>query len=338
MKILLVNDNPVVTKLVTLSAQKTNDDVEVAHSFDEVGGGEYDLIVIDDALYSDDFFDKIKDKLSYKKSLLICSRDTEPSEEFTSVLKKPFLPTDLVELFTMIDSKLESAPQEVEIPEELEELDDLDDFDDFDPEEDDFFLDDLDNEDDQGLSESVLDNEEAQKVKDLLDEDYEMALDLEDEVDVDISVDEEAEKIEDESFEDDLEDITFDDEVALDKEEFELDEIESEIENTVADLDEDELESEVDEKTLLDIANSEIDAFDELSSKDLKLALGEEVNEEEAQKEVEVDSVEEVQSDSEHNSNGVESLKKLLEILNDKEVAASLKGSKITINISLGDE
>ena len=36
MKILLLNDNPVVNKLVTLSAQKTSDKLDVVNSIDSI--------------------------------------------------------------------------------------------------------------------------------------------------------------------------------------------------------------------------------------------------------------------------------------------------------------
>ena len=38
MKILLLNDNPVVNKLVTLSAQKTSDELEVVENPDNING------------------------------------------------------------------------------------------------------------------------------------------------------------------------------------------------------------------------------------------------------------------------------------------------------------
>jgi len=202
MKILLINDNPVVTKLVTLSAQKTNDEVETIHSLDYMNGEKVDLMIVDDALYNDIFFDTIKDKISYKESLFICSRETETNTEFSSVIKKPFLPTDLVELFTNIDKKIKELPTKIDEEEsidfdDLEQMDDLN-FEDIgeadEMSDDDFLLDNLDEdsafEEDMALGENVLDGDEAQKVKDLLDEEYDIALDLEDEVDADISEDE----------------------------------------------------------------------------------------------------------------------------------------------------
>jgi len=106
MKILLLNDNPVVTKLVTLSAQKTSDELENVSSIDAISSDTYDLLVVDDVMYHDSFFDEIKEKITFSKSLYICSRDATQVETFSSTLKKPFLPTDLVELFSVISQEL----------------------------------------------------------------------------------------------------------------------------------------------------------------------------------------------------------------------------------------
>jgi uncharacterized membrane protein len=80
-----------------------------------------------------------------------------------------------------------------------------------------------------------------------------------------------------------------------------------------------------------------------LTSRDLKLAIGEEVDEElpsvpcTKDKEVEVNGKEEKIESLSGGGNGVEALKKLLKVLSDEDVAASLKGMKININITLGD-
>jgi uncharacterized membrane protein len=346
LKILLLNDNPVVTKLVTLSAQKTDDDVEIINNIDDLTEGNYDLFAVDDALYSSELLDLLKGKINFKKSLFICSRDNEVKDTFSSVIKKPFLPTDLVELFTTINRNLDVEPsediEELETLEEIEDLDDMKEVDALDLEEindletdsdDDFLLEDL---DDEGLGESILDDDEAQKVKDLLDDellDYDEALDLEDEVDENL-LDDDNYQSEDEIEPNEnleLEDISFDDAIEEDVLEVELDtdfaDIESQIETAVADLDEEDLESEVDEDTLLGIANTELDSLDNINSKDLKLALGEDVEEV-----VSIDKEEKDDNDS------VTALKKLLEALQNQDVAAAMKGAKITINITLGDD
>ena len=235
MKILLLNDNPVVTKLVTLSAQKTDDTVTTTHSVAEAPEGSYDLLVIDDAQYSEERYAELKKKIKFKKSLFICSRENEKMGHFSATIKKPFLPTDLVELFTNLKNNLDVV-EEDEAGEELfdgldlEGLDNLDDIEDMD---DDLML------DDEAIGENVLDNEEAQKVKALLDEtedeigdedfnlDYDLSLDLEDEADVligkedDLSEDADLKEM---SFDEDIANIDLDDAVDLDLAELGLEE------------------------------------------------------------------------------------------------------------------
>ena len=574
MKILLLNDNPVVNKLVTLSAQKTSDELDVVDSIDSIQSGEYDLLVVDDTMYNEDMFSEIKSKIMFSHSLYICSRDSATVDAFSSTLKKPFLPTDLVELFLMF-SKKEATPvvskeekveevdtgldeleefssEELKLDEETNELDELDlslddeldlsleddlDLDDELLLEDDE-LEDLDEElllgdEDLEDGESVLDDEEAQKVKDLLDEtseesqeitqfdpqvaadelglpleeieefiqdfinqadefkddlysslaandldsiqitshklkgvaanlrieealsaisivnessdttEIEAALDDfykiiarlsevntidEDDVDTDLdsleefsSEDEEVtepeeelvleEELElDDNFEEELsleeDDLELDEELPLDEEvstetsseeeevadlddleeelslddaeddlnleeELELDDnleeelsldddeellleeeeldIETQIENAVEELSDEDLESELDEETLLEIATNEIDDFASLNSNDLKLAFGEEVDEEVNTETLEIssddtdlDSFEETHEEEavseEVQANSLEALENLLVALKDKNVVASMKGTKININITIGDE
>ncbi|NPA59614.1 MAG: DNA topoisomerase IV, partial [Epsilonproteobacteria bacterium] len=225
MKILLLNDNPVVTKLVTLSAQKTSDELDIVESIEELESKTYDLFAIDDNLYTKEIMDEVKSKTKYKSSLYICSRDAENTDEFEHVLKKPFLPTDLVELLATIGNEMDTLNlDETEIESEdikTQELDDLDlelgsdselDLDtDLDLDElslddisDDLDLDkDLDAEldtdieldaglsmddlsiEDDEFSDSILDKEELQEVQDLLDE-----TEISDDLDIDDSNDE----------------------------------------------------------------------------------------------------------------------------------------------------
>lgn len=148
MRILLLNNNPVVNKLVTLSAQKTSNTLDVAESVGAVESKNYDILIVDDALYSEDAMNELKNKIEYGKSLYICSKDAKSAPEFTKILKKPFLPTDLVELFITLaketntinldkldassnfeesDESLDEEIEELYESAEIAELDDLDD-------------------------------------------------------------------------------------------------------------------------------------------------------------------------------------------------------------------
>ena len=114
------------------------------------------------------------------------------------------------------------------------------------------------------------------------------------------------------------------------------------LEEAVSELTEEDLAQEIDDDMLLDISD-----LDSISSDDLKLAIGEEVaqaqddavqNEDEADED-EDDISQELETDTEitADNDGVEALKKLLKALLNEDVAASMKGMKIKINITLGD-
>ena len=314
MNILLINDNPVVNKLVTLSAQKTSDNLEVVDSLENLESSTYDLVVIDDTLYSDELHIELNAKVQYSSSLYICARDAEEVSDFTKILKKPFLPTDLVELFSVLSKVVDEIDLSVldeheneaslelqELEDEIEELESLDE---------ELDLGELEDELEEEITgDRILDAEEAQKVKDLLEEtdmniDDELLLEAEEEIDIDIA---------------------------------------SQIENAVEDLSEEDLESEVDEGTLLNIVLGDLDS---LTSRDMKIAVGEDVDSVEAEVlEEDTASIEEeieedvrVEETVIEENKGVEALKNLLAALSDKNVAASMKGMKISINITLGDD
>ena len=121
MKVLLINDNPVVGKLVTLSAQKTGDELLQVDNIDELESAEYNLLMVDDALYSDEMYEELNSKVTFLNSCFIGSRNSVKPESFTMEINKPFLPTDLVDIF------LENATVAEDEPEILEDLDSLDD-------------------------------------------------------------------------------------------------------------------------------------------------------------------------------------------------------------------
>lgn len=112
MNILLFNDNPVVRKLVALSAQKTRDDLSVVWSMEEIEESGYDLLIIDDALYSDEMFTSLKEAVAFKVTLLMATRGNAIPAGFDHVINKPFLPTDLVDLFANINGGLSSKVSE----------------------------------------------------------------------------------------------------------------------------------------------------------------------------------------------------------------------------------
>ncbi len=176
MRILLLNDNPVVRKLVALSAQKTKDDLNVVSSVDEIEHDGYDLVIIDDAQYSNDLMVQLEEKITFKTSLLMATRGNTIEKGFDHIINKPFLPTDLVELFARIENTLSKAPNEEE--KSFETLQSIDENDDFDTLELDSIVDlDVLSKHEKEIAEiepllttSVLDHEEVEEVQDLLDD------------------------------------------------------------------------------------------------------------------------------------------------------------------------
>jgi uncharacterized membrane protein len=214
MKILLLNDNPVVRKLVALSAQKTKDDLSVIWSVDEVEGDAYDLLIVDDAHYTDEAMSALKEKIQYKTSLLMATRGNATPAGFDKVINKPFLPTDLVDLFSQIAKDITPSAQEVAEPRISDVknaivLDDTLEDKGFDITnlDDDLNLDDFDIEDDEDMFESktkVLDHEEVQELQGLLDDTDNF--DIEDELSLDGLSEDETEAAENEDLLESLDD------------------------------------------------------------------------------------------------------------------------------------
>lgn len=190
MKILLFNDNPVVRKLVALSAQKTKDDLSVIWSVDEIEESEYDLLIVDDALYSDEMFESLNEKIIVKSTLFMATRGQAVPSGFDNVINKPFLPTDLVDMFVQIEKKVnvaseakgdlkkESIPTEpmyaINLEDTLPDLegheDELMDVEHLNDSDEEFDFSSLEDFDEKLPETAILDQEEVQEVQGLLEE------------------------------------------------------------------------------------------------------------------------------------------------------------------------
>jgi uncharacterized membrane protein len=205
MNILLLNQNPVVEKLVTLSAHKLGATVVSVRSTEELEVGDYDLLIVDEEVYGFEIFGDLTAKVTYKKSLYLHARDSEPVDIFNYQIKKPFLPTDLVELLSKIahaitegegkksddfeddqnadetfenfdDSELEDEQNESETFENLDTLDeDLTSLSGSDDTDDSFLDDDfadnlMEEDEDVGEEQQILDQDDVQEVQKLLED------------------------------------------------------------------------------------------------------------------------------------------------------------------------
>ncbi len=134
MNILLLNRNPIVSRLTKLSAQKLNFQVDEFSSIDEISGGNYTFIFVDNEVYSSELLDKLKG-IEYSKVGFILPRGKDKPDGFDFYVEKPFLPTELVDILKNSDlsvSKNTIIEDEMKLDDNdgISELDDtLDDFD-----------------------------------------------------------------------------------------------------------------------------------------------------------------------------------------------------------------
>ena len=311
MKVLLLNDNPVVDRLVTLSAEKRKDDLVKVKGHNALEAGHYDLLIVEESSAASHLPEEIADNVKYGYTLFIAARATAVLDMYDSTLSKPFLPTELLGVFQKADdlAELKHADPEDENREdelfgdEIEELSVLErPFD-----EDDLLAEDEDDllaEDEDEILESILNDDDVQAVQDLLGD-----------------------------FEEDEQSV---EEIHADEEIIDLDE---QITRAMNALSQEDLARTVDEEILFDIAN-------EAEGLETDTSIWDAVDNSDDYKDTSTfeEILPEAPTDTEHFSEpeptekGSEALQKILGMLADPEIAASLKAMNITVKISFGDK
>ncbi len=159
MDLLLINKNPVVSRMLNLSAPKAGFEVSECDNVYELPKGSFDVVLIDDEMYDENFLKEIKSELDFKQLGIITSAKNADTESFDFVLIKPFLPTDLIELLRSIRAKIEFTQYEdvSEETEEIVELEESDEEEPFVPEE-------------EVEKSGVLNEEEIERVAELLED------------------------------------------------------------------------------------------------------------------------------------------------------------------------
>ncbi|BAF70605.1 hypothetical protein [Nitratiruptor sp. SB155-2] len=123
MKLLLINNNPVVNRMMNIGVPKAGYELESIENVNEIPSGTYEVVIIDDDLYDENLLELIKEKIDYKKIGIIASNAKNFEVQFDFVLPKPFLPTDLVELLRKVQQEImHTGEQEQEVPLSEEEV------------------------------------------------------------------------------------------------------------------------------------------------------------------------------------------------------------------------
>lgn len=100
MQILLLNQNATIERLVKLSSGKMGFELTNAKDLSEISAIGYDFVIIDSDLYDDDEFNLLKSKFPGAKYMLMVSKGTGKPLGFDVYIEKPFLPTELVDIFS----------------------------------------------------------------------------------------------------------------------------------------------------------------------------------------------------------------------------------------------
>jgi len=112
MKILLINANPVVSRLLALCTRDEDTVLDEVKSVDALQDTDYDLLFVNDASYGEQV-DALLAKKRIRKKVYI-SYDEEPVEGFDLTIKKPFLPSQITEVIQSTDMSEEIEESEEE--------------------------------------------------------------------------------------------------------------------------------------------------------------------------------------------------------------------------------
>ena len=164
MNILLITQNTTIEKLFKLTIPKKNNELKVGN-LEFIPKGEYQIIFMDNELFSEDLFNNLKATFENAKFILILNKNDEKIFGFDDFIIKPFLPTDLLFLLKSMNNKFLSKDCE------LNNFD-LSSFNDMDLEEEDFIISEEDLKRDvketQIEEDFIIDDKELEENKNLL--------------------------------------------------------------------------------------------------------------------------------------------------------------------------
>ena len=113
MKILLINNNPVVSRLTALSARKENVEIDEIEEITELNSDGYDMVFVDAESLTKDVHDIIKEHLKVKKSILFYTEGEEENKDtFDLTILKPFLPSEVSAVIRLVEEMEEPKEEE----------------------------------------------------------------------------------------------------------------------------------------------------------------------------------------------------------------------------------
>jgi len=116
MNILLINSNPVVSRLISLCMREEDTVFEEVESVGDVALDRYAVVFVDDRSYNEEI-KRVLENLMIRKKVFLAGGEVneEILELFDEVIKKPFLPSQIRAVLKSMDER-ESEPKAAEVP------------------------------------------------------------------------------------------------------------------------------------------------------------------------------------------------------------------------------
>jgi len=120
MKILLINNNPVVSRLTALSARKEDIEIDEIQEVTELSSDTYDIVFVDGDSFSKDVRDVIAENMKVKKTVLFYAEDDEEEKSsFDLSILKPFLPSEVSAVIRSVEDLEEVSVEQEKIVEDF---------------------------------------------------------------------------------------------------------------------------------------------------------------------------------------------------------------------------
>ena len=126
MKILLINNNPVVSRLTALSARKEDIEIDEIQEVTELTSYNYDIIFVDADSWNEDVKSTIFSHIETQKKVLFYAQDdNEDLDLFDKGILKPFLPSEVSAVIRSVEenSTLDNISNEIEEEKSIDLID-----------------------------------------------------------------------------------------------------------------------------------------------------------------------------------------------------------------------
>ena len=110
MHILLINTNPVVSRLVRLCIKGDKALLDEVSSLDNVKSESYDIVFIDDMMYGEVSHEDLRNIDRSKLILFSAQKDVQVPSFIDDVIKKPFLPSKVIDVIESLDQTYSNTP------------------------------------------------------------------------------------------------------------------------------------------------------------------------------------------------------------------------------------